>query len=338
MMLSFTRIKPIIRMVISLLLLAYTMHLVDWRRGLALVPRADLSLMILTVILLTLERVVSVCKWLLLLRARGSTVSFWRLLIINYVGGFWGLILPSSVSADIMRGYYLARTPAGLSLTVTSMLVDRIMGGLALVALAGTGAWLVGDRFGFVHHRAIMVIGIVVCVLAGVLLLRPSSLRWINQHIVQRITRWLATRHAWNLNQHIQAGIQSCLEYRRYPGLLVLSFLLSLLMQGIRILVFYTVAVGFNVYAPVLYYFMFIPLIMVLIMLPISFNGIGIREGSFVGFFALVGVSSADAFVVAFTVSLLTTLTTAMGGLIYMVDNGRPKSKPVINTESEKQS
>jgi len=102
----------------------------------------------------------------------------------------------------------------------------------------------------------------------------------------------------------------------------VLSFLLSLLMQGIRILVFYTVAVGFNVYVPALYYFMFIPLIMALIMLPISFNGIGIREGSFVVFFALVGVSSADAFVVSFTVSLLTTLTTAMGGFVYLLDKG----------------
>lgn len=327
MTLSFTRIKPVIRIIISLLLLAYTMYLVDWRRGLALVPRADLALMILAVIFLTLERLVSVFKWLLLLRARGSTISFWRLLIINYIGGFWGLVLPSSVSADIVRGYYLARTPAGLALTVTSMLVDRIMGGLALVVLAVTGAWLVGDRFGFVHHRAMIVIGIAVGALAAVLLFRPAALRWIDQRIVQRITRWLATRHEWNLNQHIHAGIQSCLEYRRYPGLLVLSFLLSLLMQGIRILVFYTVAVGFNVYAPMLYYFMFIPLIMVLIMLPISFSGIGIREVSFVGFFALVGVSSADAFVVSFTVSLLTTLTTALGGIIYMADKGiHPKA------------
>jgi len=67
---------------------------------------------------------------------------------------------------------------------------------------------------------------------------------------------------------------------------------------------------------------MFIPLIMVLIMLPVSFNGIGIREGSFVAFFAMVGVSSADAFVVSFTVSLLMTLTTAFGGLIYLFDKG----------------
>lgn len=311
--LSFSQFKPVIKIVISLLLLGYTMHLVDWRSGLALAPRANLVLMLLAVILLTLERVVSVFKWLLLLRAKGSTVSFWRLFIINYVGGFWGLILPSSVSADIVRGYYLAKTTAGLTLTVTSMLVDRIMAGLALVTLAGISAWLAGDRFGFVHHRGVVALGVAACGLAVFLLFRPASLRWIDRRIVQRMTRW-------NLNRHIRAWVQSCLEFRHYPGLLVLSFLSSILVQIIRVLIFYTVAVGFNVHAPALYYFMFIPLIMVLIMLPVSFNGIGIREGSFVAFFAMVGVSSADAFVVSFTVSLLTTLTTAVGGLIYLLD------------------
>jgi uncharacterized protein (TIRG00374 family) len=312
---NFARIKPLIKIVISLGLLAYTMHLVDWRNGLALVPRANIALMILAVVFLTLERVVSVVKWLLLLRVKEPSISFWRLFIINYVGGFWGLILPSSVSADIVRGYYLSRTAAGLAVTVTSMLVDRIMAGLALVSLAGVGAWLAGDKFGFVHHRAVIAVGVVVCALAVCWLFRPASLRWIDRRIVQHITRW-------NLNKHIRGWVVSCLEYRSHPGLLVLSFLLSVLVQVIRVLIFYTVAVGFNVHAPALYYFMFIPLIMVLIMLPISFNGIGIREGAFVAFFAMVGVGSADAFVVSFSVSLLTTLTTAVGGIIYLFDKG----------------
>ncbi len=311
----FKRLKPALKIVISLALLAYTIHLVDWRKGLALVPQANIYLMVLAVALLTLERVVSVFKWLLLLRAKDAPVSFWRLFIINYVGGFWGLILPSSVSADIVRGYYLSRTAAGLSLTVTSMLVDRIIAGLALVSLAGVGAWLAGDQFGLVHHRVVIVAGVAACALAVTLLFRPASLRRIDRHIIQRLTRW-------NLNRHIRNWVVSCLEYRRYPGLLLLSYLLSILVQIIRVLIFYTVALGFNVHAPLFYYLIFIPLIMVLIMLPVSFNGIGIREGSFVAFFAMVGVSSADAFVVSFTVSLLTTLTTAVGGLIYLCDKG----------------
>lgn len=61
---------------------------------------------------------------------------------------------------------------------------------------------------------------------------------------------------------------------------------------------------------------------MVLIMLPVSINGIGVREVSFVGFFSLAGMPESGAFVVSFAVSVLTTLTTAVGGIIYMFDKG----------------
>lgn len=313
----FTRLKTALKIVVSLGLLAYLLRLVEWRQALALAPKADIFLLILAVALLTLERVVSVFKWLLLLRAKQANVSFGRLFIINYVGGFWGLILPSSVSADIVRGYYLSRTAAGLSLTVTSMVVDRVIAGVALVSLACAGAWLAGDRFGWVHHRAAIVVGLAAGAAAVFLLFRPAFLGWLDRRIVRRLTYW-------SLDRRIRDWAASCLEYRRQPGLLAASYLCSILVQVIRVLIFYTVALAFDVHAPLLYYLLFIPLIMVLIMLPISFNGIGIREGSFVAFFAMVGVNSADAFVVSFAVSLLTTLTTAVGGLIYLLDHGTP--------------
>ena len=68
---------------------------------------------------------------------------------------------------------------------------------------------------------------------------------------------------------------------------------------------------------------------MLLIMLP-SINGIGIREGSFVAFFALVGVPSAQAFIISFVVSVLTTLMTAAGCVVYMFDKNAIKPMAVI--------
>ncbi len=326
-------VKPALKIAVSLGLLAWLLCLVDWRQVLALAPRANPGLMLLAVALLTLERVVSVAKWLLLLRARETSVSFGRLFIINYVGGFWGLVLPSSVSADIVRGYYLARTAAGLGNTVSSMLADRILSGLALVCLAGAGAWLAGDRFGLVHHRAAMLGLLALAAAAAALLFRPEFLRRLDAGC-----RRLAPRRLERQLGRLRDWAASCLEYRRQPARLALAFALSLLMQGLRVLVFYATAAGFGVQAPLAYYFLFIPLITVLIMLPFSFGGIGIREGSFVAFFAVVGVPAADAFTVSFAVSILTTLTSAVGGLIYLCDRGVPAgpAPEIRDTRSEK--
>ncbi|MFH1476398.1 MAG: lysylphosphatidylglycerol synthase transmembrane domain-containing protein [Verrucomicrobiota bacterium] len=305
-------IKQLLKFGVSLLLLFWTLRLVDWRGSLELAGRANSGLIAVAVSLLLAERILSVSKWLLLLRAKGSPITFWRLLVINYIGGFWGLVLPSSVSADIVRGYYLSKSTANVSLAVTSMVIDRLMGALSLVLLGCVSAWMVGDTFGLAHARLIAAGVAGGSVLAIALLFHNDFIHWVDRRIIQRV----ADR---KIIRQVRRWIVSCLQYRQYPQALVLSFLLTMFVQMLRILVFYAVAVSFGVHVSVTYYFIFVPLIMLLIMLP-SINGIGIREGSFVGFFALVGVPSAQAFIISFVVSVLTTLMTAVGGVVYMFD------------------
>ena len=306
-------IKQLLKFGVSLLLLFFTLRLIDWRGSLELAGRANPGLLAVAVGLLLAERILSTSKWLMLLRAKGSPITFWRLLVINFIGGFWGLVLPSSVSADIVRGYYLSKSTANVSLAVTSMVIDRLMGALALVLLGCVSAWMVGDTFGLAHARLIAA-GVAVALFIGIVLLFHNGfMHWMDRRIIQR----MANRKAI---QHVRRWIVTCLQYRQYPRALVASFLLTGFVQMLRILVFYAVALSFGVHASVTYYFIFVPLITLLIMLPVSINGIGVREGSFVAFFALVGVSTAQAFIISFVVSVLTTLMTAVGGVFYMFD------------------
>ena len=319
-------------MAISLFLLAYLVKAIDWRHCLQIAARADLMMMILAVILLTLERVLSVVKWRLFLTVKGSSISFWRLFIINYVGGFWGLILPSSVSADIVRGFYLSKATSDLKLTVTSMAADRFISGVSLVFIACLGGWYAGYQPGLQYLRVLILVIAILTFSAVFLLFQRGFLRWLDRRIIQKFGDWspgCAVGSAAARIIHIaRKWIVSCLEYQQYPGLLAKAFLLSLSVQVVRVLVFYVVALGFDLHAPLMYYVIFIPLIMVLIMLPVSLNGIGVREVSFVGFFSLAGMPETGAFVVSFAVSVLTTLTTAVGGLIYMFDKGPGASVP----------
>ncbi|MFA5044007.1 MAG: lysylphosphatidylglycerol synthase transmembrane domain-containing protein [Kiritimatiellia bacterium] len=318
-------IKQLLKFGVSLLLLFFTLRLIDWRGSFELAGRADPGMMAAAVGLLLAERILSVSKWLLLLRAKGSPITFWRLLVINYIGGFWGLVLPSSVSADIVRGYYLSKSTANVSLAVTSMVIDRLMGALSLVALGCVSAWMVGDTFGLAHARPIAAGVTAGLVLTIALLFHDGFMHWVDRRIIQRVADRKIIHHA-------RRWIVTCLQYRQYPRALVASFLLTGFVQMLRVLVFYVVAVGFGVHASAMYYFIFVPLIMLLIMLPVSFNGFGVREGSFVAFFALVGVPSSQAFIVSFVVSVLTTLMTAVGGVVYMFD----KSAVVPEAENQK--
>lgn len=329
MKVSKNRIIQLLKIIVSLFLLAYVIKLIDWNNAISAVKHANVNFLLLALVLIMIERMVSVFKWCLLLRVKSAGVTFWRLFIINYIGSFWGLVLPSSVSVDIVRGYYLSRALADAPLAVSSVIADRVMGLLSLVFLGCCGAWTAGDRFGLAYQR-IGVGALALLSMLGVFLIQYEPfIKWVDRHVIQRLT-------VWNLNQHLKKWLKSCLQYREFPGTMILVFLLSVLVQVIRVLMFYVVALSFDVQVPAIYYFIFIPLIMLLIMLPISIGGFGIREGSFVGFFSLIGMGSADAFVVSFTVSLLTTLTTACGGLIYLFDkstvNPSARGSPGSNT------
>lgn len=318
------RISQALKMVLSLFLLVYLIQAIDWRNSLQLALRADLIMMITAVALLTIERVLSVIKWRLFLTVKGSKITFWRLFIINYVGGFWGLILPSSVSADIVRGFYLSKATADLNLTVTSMAADRFISGISLVFIACFGGWYAGYRPGLQHLHSLTLVIVLITAAAVILLFQRGFLRWLDRRIVVWFSAWRIAHHV-RLRYVIQTArkwVVACLEYQKYPGLLALAFVLSLAVQVVRVLVFYVVALGFDLHAPLMYYIVFIPLIMVLIMLPVSINGIGVREVSFVSFFSLAGMPESGAFAISFAVSILTTLTTAVGGLIYMFDRG----------------
>ena len=313
-------VKQLLRIGGSLLLLILTLYAIkiDWRKGLELAGRADMAMIALAVLLLLAERAVSVFKWLLLLRAKGSRITFWRLTAINFIGGFWGLILPSSVSTDIVRGYYLSRNTANVSLAVTSMLVDRLIGALALVLLGCLSAWIVGDVFGMAHTRFIALCMAAACMAGIALSLSKCFTGWVDENIVRRLPGGRIAAAA-------RQGLAACLQFRRFPRTLAASFALTVLVQMFRVLLFYVVAIAFGVRVSVAYYFVFVPLIMLFIMLPVSVGGIGVREGSFVAFFNMVGVPMDEAFVVSFAVSVLTTLITAAGGLVYVFDKGALK-------------
>lgn len=307
------RFKQWLKILISLILIVYVLHLIDWRTSLTVVRKAHLGYMLLAVALITVERGVSVFKWLILLRVKNSAMGFWRLFVINYIGGFLGLVLPSSVSTDVVRGYYLSRATSDSSLAVSSVVIDRLLGLFSLLGVGCLSALVLGDRFGLGNVRVYLAGFGVLCLCALFLLQNRAFLQLISRKVKALFPQG-------RIIQHLGNWTKACLDYKQFPVALIVSFGLSVLVQVLRVLVFYVVALGFAIHLPIIYFFIFIPIIMLLLFLPISFAGIGVREASFVSFFSLVGLSTADGFVVSFAVSLLTTLTTAAGGLFYLFD------------------
>ena len=89
---------------------------------------------------------------------------------------------------------------------------------------------------------------------------------------------------------------------------------------------------AFGVSVPIIYFFLFIPVIMLVLIFPISIGGLGVREGTFIAFFSLVGMSVNDAVIITFTSTFIDTLNTLFGGVAYLFFNSsETKRVPIRN-------
>ncbi len=99
-----------------------------------------------------LVETLAVVRWQLLLRIQGFRLSWARATAILFVGEFFLTFTPGLVGGDAMRIFYLLKdAPEKVVDAVTVVVMDRIMGMLALICLAAT---LVSARYAWLTRSA----------------------------------------------------------------------------------------------------------------------------------------------------------------------------------------
>jgi uncharacterized membrane protein YbhN (UPF0104 family) len=79
----------------------------------------------------------------------------------------------------------------------------------------------------------------------------------------------------------------------------------------------YVIAVALGIHISPWYFLIFIPIISFLLTLPVSFSGLGVREGGYILLFGQAGVPSSLAFAMSLCVYAVAVATGLIGGLLY---------------------
>lgn len=314
--------KHLLRVACSAVLFYVALRQVDWGSVHTVFRGVDPAWLVLHLLVLGFERFFYSYKWRVLLAVKGIAMPIWSLLVITLIGKFWGTFLPSSIGVDVVRGYYLYRERANGAVIASSLLFDKAMGLWSLLLLGTIGLLGYGTTINEVNVGYVFA-GVLGAVAAAVYLIQT---RWFGERMDNDLPRLLGRRLAGIFVRVYRAF----LAYRDYPSVIVYSFVLSVALQLIRILSVYTMARALDIEIPLVYYLVLVPLSMILIMLPLSVGGLGLREGVFVGLFALAGMSKVDAFALGFGTSLTDILVSLLGGVLYLFHRSgtRPAGEP----------
>jgi hypothetical protein len=117
--------------------------------------------------------------------------------------------------------------------------------------------------------------------------------------------------------------LASIRRYARHHTQLVAVLGSSILVQVLRIVQAYFLGRALAIAAPLPTYFAFVPLILLVMLLPVTFNGIGTSQYAFFWFFGRAGVAAAPAFALSVLFVALGVVGNLPGGLLYAAGEGR---------------
>lgn len=293
-----------LRLAVSGLVLAWLISQTSWQ------PLADLFVgmkpawWLSAVLVYAVAQVVSSKRWQLLAHALGFAAPLSRYLSLYYLGMFFSLFLPTSIGGDVVRAWVLAEQPRRRGAALLSVVSERFSGLIALVILAFLAALVQYDTLPWWVLAS--VLGLTVGMVGGLTLLP------------------IGKRYSIKLKSLAQALSLSRQHRGRWWVALGLAFLVQL--GSIVQIALVGHALGLSV--PLLGYAVAVPLVSLLTMLPLSLNGLGIREGSLILLLAPFGVTVPGAVALGLAWFALTLTLGLMGGVVYLFQGFSSWSPP----------
>ncbi len=258
-------------------------------------------------------------QWNILLRAQGITISLRRAISLYFVGLFFSNFLPANLGGDVVKVVDLYRATGRGGGAVAATLMDRAagLGVLSLMAcVAGAFSW---NIFGGEPFLLVLPIFFIFFAGGGLLVLSNRMVR-----LMQKLVGLLPIRM---VQEKVNSLLSALLTFRHNKQALLLALLIAVPVQTLRIAVHYLAARSIGVDESIIYFFLFIPIIAVFIALPISINGLGIREGLGVYFYGMIAINSEQAFSISFLAYIIGVVVSLAGGVLFVIRQGGKRVK-----------
>ena len=312
-------------LLVSALAVAYILHKIDLGKTARILGDASVPWVVLSAALTLVTVPPMAWRWQRLLDARGVYEGVGWLTRTYFVSYAWGQILPTSVGGDASRIFETARRHPGEITPVTgSVLLERALGGAVTLVLAGIGLLLAIGRYSigaYVWLEAGFVVGTIA---AGIVFFSRTVRRKL------RFTVPLARR--LRLETPARAVYDGIHGYREHPGTLLLVSLVTVGLQLTRIVAIYASARAVDIHLSLLPYVVLGPLLFLVMLVPFTVNGLGVREAFFVSFLGNLDVPADPAFACGFLFFVMTVLLALPGLAVILWENVFDRPLPLLRS------
>jgi uncharacterized protein (TIRG00374 family) len=274
--------------------------------------QAQPSLLWASIFVFPVTFVITAIRWHALLKVLDVHLTVARTFVLNMVGAFYNTFMPGSTGGDLFKAFYVARQTHHRTRAVMSVLVDRIVGLLALIILGGvmaTAQWKTPEC------RSVAIGSALICFCVA------ASLTIFYNKTLSRLFLLDALIKRLPMQKQVKNAIETMHIYGRRPVLLAVALLVSFPVHMVVVLSAMLAGMAFHLPIPLWYYWTVVPVVVLSGAIPISPQGAGVMEAFALLLTHPLGVTVAQAVALTMSIRLVQILWNLTGGIFVLTDN-----------------
>jgi hypothetical protein len=292
-----------------------------------MVRQADPWLLVLSVVIFPLTIVLTSIRWRRLLAALDIHMPLWKANVLNMVGLFYNTCVPmGSSGGDLLKAYYASKHTPYKTRAVLSVVVDRVIGLIVLIIVGSTIAgafWLTAENrqdpavraCGYV---AMMGSAILACTAMGLLVAFHPRVRALlhSERVLSRLP----------MRAQVEGAFEVMSIYRKRPGLILWAMAMTVPVHLNVVVSALLAGKSFGLPLTSGYYFVVVPVTVLVGAIPISPQGVGVMEFFAINLTAKQGATISQAFALTMSIRLVQMFWNLVGGVFVVSGHYRAPS------------
>ena len=294
-----------------------------YRRGLFSILRTtSVLLIVIGVIYYGLVNILGSVRWWVLLKSQKIPISLWQANRLSFLGYFFNNVMPGLTGGDLVKSYYVAKETRKKTGAITTVFLDRLIGLVCLAILSGAMIMVnAGDRR-FRGPALVVILFLGITAALGVAFFSRRVRRALRINVLaKKIPFEGVKRVLWEIDHAV-------FLFRNHKTAILITVLLSFVSQSISVTtnMFFGAAMGLE-QMQMRDYFVFLPIVFMIMSIPISLSGWGVGEKSYQKLLWTVGVPLNQAAVMGVLFNLTRTIWSLPGVAFLAVAGRRPTAE-----------
>jgi len=258
----------------------------------------------------SLGLLISAYRWQILIRAQGDHVPLGFLAKSYLVGNFFNLFLPTRFGGDIVRIWDGSRHSKSVLKSTAIVFMERLSGIIVLLFFA-LGVSLF--RLDLAQRLPVIWISLTVGFF-GLLAILCFFLP-ISKTLIEKIPQ---SGVLGKIKSKILEFREIVFVYKEKKEAFLKALFWAFLLQINVVLHYYFVGKALQIDIPLIDYFIFIPIVLIILTIPITINGLGLREALYMTIFTSYGILNSSAVSFSLVADIVfAVIIGVLGGIIY---------------------